>query len=124
VEITTVLPLGAPIMALGLFALGVGAIARPSPMSHQFGISAIWPQSGFIVGLGVRDIFVGAVLLKAWFDQDWGSLALWSFLLSPVALADFIVVQRSGNTKASYIHLLGALACASYGLLILGFLAG
>ncbi|NQY99812.1 MAG: DUF4267 domain-containing protein [Bdellovibrionales bacterium] len=121
-DLQQILPLAAPFMAAGAFFIGTIATLRPTWMSVNFGIPTQWPNSGLIVGLGIRDLFMGAVILHAWYNQDWSALSLWSACLAVVAVGDFAIVYKAGNTKASLTHLMGVFACAGYALLLFLFM--
>lgn len=109
---------GAPLMAAGACFIGVIACARPVWMSRQYGIAADWPNAGFVVALGVRDLFMGAAMFFAWWHQSWVTVAVFSTLLAGVAVVDFAIVLKLGEKKASLVHLMGALACTVYAVAV------
>lgn len=99
--------------------IGTGAILKPEPMSKNFGIEATGSAAPYVQSVGVRDIFMGLTVLILYFNQLWFPLALIQFCIGLVALSDFIVVKKSGDQKASLIHLAGAGAVIGYGIWLL-----
>ena len=110
--------LGTLAMAVAATGIGVLAMLRPEKMSAKYGIAARQPQASFVAGLGIRDVFVGFVLFGAWWREDTLAILVLSFLLSSVALVDFYIVSKHGDKKTSLVHLLGAVFCLGYGLLL------
>ncbi len=83
-------------------------------MSKNFGIPAPQSASPFVISMGIRDVFIGLVFLALYFCEDWKALAYVSLSVGIVALSDFIVVQKYGNKKVSWVHLFGAVVVIGY----------
>lgn len=105
----------------GIMAILLGTVAMifPTKMSEGFGIPTRNNTSGYVASLGARDVFVGLVVLMLYFNESWKMIAYTSFMISFVALIDFIVVLKKGNKKTSVAHLLGFLIFIVYGYFIL-----
>jgi hypothetical protein len=99
--------------------LGVVAIFIPVRMSKGFGIPVEGKPSAYISSLGVRDIFIGFVLLMLYQESAWTQIGYLSFMVSIVALVDFVVVYRNGLKRTSITHLIGTVLFVIYGILIL-----
>ncbi len=109
----------APLIGLTTVAIGVGAILRPQHMSGNFGIVASGTANPYVVSVGIRDIFMGFVILNLYFNQLWNELSFVLFCVGMVAISDFLVVHRNGSKKTALVHLLGAIAVTSYGAWLL-----
>ena len=99
--------------------LGTVAIIFPTKMSEGFGIPISGSASAYVASLGVRDIFIGLIMLMLYFGEAWKMVSYTSFMISAVALVDFIVVYKNGIKKTSLTHLLGVIIFIIYGFLIL-----
>ncbi len=99
--------------------LGTVALILPTKMSEGFGIPVSGIASAYVSSLGVRDIFIGFVMLMLYFNEAWKMIAYTSFMISAVALIDFIVVYKNGSKKTSLTHLIGVIIFVIYGFLIL-----
>ena len=105
----------------GVLAVLLGAIAMilPTKMSDSFGIPINGIASSYVSSLGVRDIFIGFVMLMLYFNEAWKIVAYTSFMISAVAFVDFIIVFKNGSKKKSLTHLVGVIIFIIYGFLIL-----
>jgi len=95
----------------GVLAVLLGAIAMilPTKMSDSFGIPINGIASSYVSSLGVRDIFIGFVMLMLYFNEAWKIVAYTSFMISAVAFVDFIIVFKNGSKKKSLTHLVGVI---------------
>jgi hypothetical protein len=98
--------------------IGVLAVLYPKFMSKGFGVPTEGTAVAYVVGLGIRDFFIGATVLVLYSTNSWIILGYISFLIAVVAVSDFIVVYRYGDKKTSLVHLAGALVAAAYGCAI------
>ncbi len=108
-------------LLIGLVTLliGIAAIAKPEMMSKQFGIAVSGIALPYVRSLGIRDIFMGLVVLILFNQQAWIALGATHLCLGLVAVSDFIVVLKHGNKKASLTHFAGAVMVFAYGTWLL-----
>jgi|GEM_PF-2891278 len=104
----------APAISLTAFTIGFAAVILPKKMSKGFGVEVSGSALAYVIGLGIRDIFIGGAVLIMYLQSAWYSLSITSLLLSMVAVSDFLVVYKNGNKKTSYVHLAGAVIAAVY----------
>ncbi len=108
---------------IGLLTIAIGLLASllPFKMAKQYGIKLDTkfkndPIIGFVISTGARDLFMGATLILANYRKDTFLIAGILFLLSFIALIDFLNVYKYGDKKTSIIHLLGSLLCLFLGI--------
>jgi len=111
-------------LIISFFACAVGLLALllPKKMSKGFGIPIEGTALGYITALGIRDLFIGFVILALYTHSQWQLIGLTSLLISGVAVSDFYTVFTKGDPKTAFVHFLGALAAATHGLLLLHFI--
>ena len=105
-----------------LFTFGIGATATLAPqlMSKNFGIESTTDKTlPWVVSVGMRDVFMGLVIVILYSSQLWVEMAWAHFALAVVAISDFIVVYRHGNRLFCLTHLAGAIAVIAYGAILL-----
>ncbi|AZZ36286.1 hypothetical protein CIK05_05605 [Bdellovibrio sp. qaytius] len=108
----------APLIGLITLAIGVAAMLKPEPMSKKFGVAVSGSALPYVISTGMRDIFMGLVVLLLFYRQETATLGVCMFFLSAVALSDFWIVFKHGDRKTSFVHLSAAVAAAGYGLWI------
>ena len=103
-------------LLIGIVAclIGIGAMLKPAFMSDGFGIAVDGKATGYVVALGVRDLFIGAIFLHVYFTANWQTLPFYSSALGVVAVSDFIVVIKNGDKKKAAVHLAGAVVSFLY----------
>lgn len=99
--------------------IGIAAIAMPEKMSKQFGIAVNGIALPYVRSLGIRDIFMGLIVLILFHQQAWIALGATHLCLGLVAISDFLVVMKHGNKKVSLTHLAGAVMVIAYGAWLL-----
>ena len=83
------------VLALGLFALGLGAFVAPSFSSVSYGVPT--DASAWVMATGLRDVALGAMVVGLW----WGARdALKWFLpgMMLVPLGDVVIVLLHGES--------------------------
>ena len=118
-DLNFVINLIAPIAGLVAILIGVGAICIPQKMSKQFGIPVSGASLAFVVGVGIRDVFMGLAMLTLYILESWTALAVIMIGVGIVAVSDFVVVYKSGNKKASAVHIASAVIALAYGVWLL-----
>lgn len=108
-------------LAIGFITLliGVLAAANPKAMSKNFGIAATGVALPYVVSTGIRDVFIGLIVLILFYLQAWVALGACHLCIGLVAISDFLVVRKYGNKKASLIHISGAVVVIAYGAWLL-----
>jgi hypothetical protein len=108
-------------LLIGLSALfiGIAAVLFPQKMSLKFGIAASGPTLPYVVSTGVRDVFMGLVVLVLFFRSDWISLGFVNLFLGIVAVCDCLVVYKHGDRKTARIHAIGFVIVLIYGVWLL-----
>lgn len=79
----------------------------PTKMSEGFGIAVSGAGVHYVRALGVRDVFVGLVVLLLGYYEQWTSLGYVCIAIAIVAASDFYTVFRYGQRQASFAHLAG-----------------
>ena len=91
----------------------------PEKMSKNFGIAVSGFALPYVVSTGVRDIFMGLVVIILFLSQAWAAMAYCQLSLGFVAIGDFLLVRKYGNKKTSLVHLAGAIIVITYGSFLL-----
>lgn len=105
----------APVIGLTTLSIGISAAIWPQPMSKKFGIDASDKALPYVVSTGVRDVFMGLTVLILFYQQQWKILGAINLCIGLVAISDFLVVRKHGDSKTSLVHLAGAIAVIGYG---------
>lgn len=123
----------ATLVAMGLVAIGVGALFAPRMSCAQYGIVLDDPRAlAFVRAMGVRDLALGLVFGLLIHVQARETLVWAIVAITPIALLDFVVVtadrrasvpaSRPGFGRAPALHAGGALGLlATAGVLHAGF---
>jgi Domain of unknown function (DUF4267) len=96
----------------GLFLVGVGVVllADPAAGERLFGFGDTGgPGNGFLLATGVRQAYLGVLVLLLWWARQWRALGIVLCTLVAVPVADFLValaVAGAGLATAAE-HLLG-----------------
>ncbi len=106
-------------IALMTFIIGILAIARPQEMSKKYGISVYGSALPYVMSTGVRDIFIGLVILILFVQNEWRLLGATHLCIGVIAFFDFFIVYKYGDKKTSYMHLCGAISVVAYGIWLL-----
>lgn len=99
--------------------IGIAATVKPKEMSKNFGIAVDGLALPFVVSTGIRDVFIGLVILVLFYLQAWKALGAAHLCIGIVAISDFLVVRKFGDKKASLIHFAGAVIVIVYGAWLL-----
>lgn len=104
-------------LVIGFFTLFIGIAATFSPerMSKNFGIVVKGEALPYVTSTGIRDVFIGLIVLLLFYFGLSKALGLCHLFIGIVAISDFLVVRKYGNKKMSFIHLGGALIVIAYG---------
>jgi hypothetical protein len=103
--------------------IGVAATAKPEAMSKKFGITVSGVALPYVMSTGIRDVFIGLIVLILFYLQDWTALGAGHLCIGIVAISDFLVVRKYGDKKTSLIHLGGAVVVFAYGAWLLAIIA-
>ncbi len=110
----------APLIGFVTLIIGTAAVLKPAPMSKNFGIEVSGSALPYVVSTGIRDIFMGLTILILFstqhHQQDRRTLGAIHLCVGVVAISDFLIVQKHGDKKTSWVHLLGAVAVIGYGV--------
>lgn len=105
----------APIIGFITVLIGIGAVIKPEAMSKNFGISVSGSALPYVVSTGIRDVFMGLVILILCYYQYWSVIGATMICIAVVAVSDFLVVRRHGDKRTSLVHLFGAIVTIGYG---------
>lgn len=105
-------------LLVGIAALLIGAmaVAKPKAMSEKFGVIAEGQALPYVVSTGIRDVFIGLIVLILFYLEQWAAIGAAHFCIGLVAISDFLVVRKHGNKKVSLVHLIGAIVATVYGI--------
>jgi hypothetical protein len=107
------------LVGLGALLIGIAAVLLPQKMSLKFGIAAQGPMLPYVVSTGIRDVFMGLVVLVLFFRGEWIPLGFVNLFLGLVAACDFWVVNKHGDKKVARVHALGFVIVVIYGAWLL-----
>lgn len=112
-------------LVIGLLTLfiGIAATVMPEVMSNKFGIAATGVALPYVMSTGIRDVFIGLIILILFYLQDWTALGAGHLCIGIVAISDFLVVRKYGDKKTSLIHLGGAMFVIAFGVWLLALIA-
>lgn len=116
------LPAGLCVL-FGLFLVGVGVVLLIDPAAGErlFGFGGTGGTSnGFLLATGVRQAYLGVLVLILWWARQWRALGIVLCTLVAIPVADFLITLaavQAGLTTASE-HLLG-LAVLPLGVYVL-----
>lgn len=105
----------APVMGIVAFLIGIAAMVKPELMAKKFGIAANKEALPYVVSTGIRDVFIGLVLIALFFSERWQTLGLSVLFVALVAVSDFVMVWKHGDKKMAWVHFSGAVTAALYG---------
>ena len=109
----------APVMGAVAIFIGVLACISPSFMSKAFGIQASDAAEGYVIALGMRDIYIGVTILTLYSFSLFQLLGYLTLGIGVVAITDFLTVFFYGNKKVSVTHLGGAIFAFPYGAFLM-----
>jgi len=87
--------------------VGLGAMLFPKKMSEGFGVPISGAGVHYVRALGVRDIFVGIVVLLLGASALWAQLGYVCLAIALIAASDFYTVFYHGERKTSLAHFAG-----------------
>lgn len=104
-------------LVIGFFTLLIGilAVAQPEKMSKNFGIQARGITLPYVISTGIRDVFIGFIVLILFYLQSWNALGVVHLCIGVVAVSDFLVVSKYGDRRTSFVHLSAAIVVVVYG---------
>lgn len=118
-DMTSMLFYLAPIIGLGALTIGILAMLWPQKMSEKFGISVVGESLPYVISTGVRDVFIGLVVILLYKAQNWSVLGYVHFFIAVVAVSDFAVVIKHGVRKTALVHAFGAVLVSVYGFFLI-----
>jgi hypothetical protein len=106
-----------------LFLVGVGVVllADPAAGERLFGFGDTGgTANGFLLATGVRQAYLGLLLLILWWARDWRALGILLCTLVAIPVADFLITLAAAGAGFSTAveHLLG-LAVLPLGVYVL-----
>lgn len=107
------------VIGFATLLIGVAATVKPEKMAEKFGIAASGMALPYVVSTGIRDVFIGLIVLILCYRQAWSVLGASQLCLGIVAISDFLIVRKYGDKKISFTHLGGAVVVISYGIWLL-----
>ncbi len=109
-------------LIVGFVAILIGAAAtiHPEKMSKKFGIAVNGAALPYVMSTGIRDVFIGLIVLVLFYLQAWSALGVGHLCIGMVAISDFLIVRKYGDKKTSMTHLAGAVVAIVYGVWLLG----
>lgn len=75
-------------VVIGLFTtiIGISAVLKPKEMSKKFGIEASGMAIPYIMSTGIRDVFIGLIILVLFYFQHWRELGVGHLCIGIVAI--------------------------------------
>lgn len=105
----------APVMGVVAIIIGTTACLFPSVMSKNFGIGVNGAAEGYVVALGIRDIFIGMTVLTLYSFELLPVLGYLTLGIGMVAVSDCLTVFLRGDKKKAVVHIGGAVFAFPYG---------
>ena len=100
-----------------LLVIGIRFLLVPHQATRFFGIAPKEGSAGLHYVIGVRDIWLAAIIIVMSALSDWRGLAIWLGLGVFVCVADAaIAAHSSGKAMAVAFHLASAIFCGALGL--------
>jgi Domain of unknown function (DUF4267) len=99
-------------VAVGLLLIGVGVVLLADPPAGErlFGFGDTGgAANGFLTATGVRQTYLGVLVLALWWASLWRALGLMLITIAAVPLADSLITLTAGEggPAAAAEHLLG-----------------
>jgi Domain of unknown function (DUF4267) len=99
-------------VAFGLFLVGVGVVLLVDPPAGErlFGFGGTGgAANGFLTATGVRQTYLGVLVLALWWARLWRALGLMLLTIAAVPVADSVITLTAGEggLAAAAEHLLG-----------------
>jgi hypothetical protein len=99
-------------VAFGLFLVGVGVVLLADPPAGErlFGFGDTGGgANGFLTAAGVRQTYLGVLVLALWWARLWRALGLMLLTIAAVPVADSLITLTAGEggLAAAAEHLLG-----------------
>lgn len=101
------------LLGIGVAAIGIFAIVNPKKAAAHYGVKTKDDGLTWVMAAGVRDVFIGLVFILLYFQNDSALTAKTCLCVAIVAIADGILVLKSGVKKASYVHFAAAIFAIS-----------
>jgi hypothetical protein len=111
-----------PLVGLGALGIGLAAMVMPAKMSGIFGVAVDGKAVAFVIGMGVRDLFIGGAITLLYFLELLIPAGWLLLMLGAVSFSDFVVVRKWGSKLISLTHLTGAVVVTCLSLFIIWFL--
>lgn len=105
-----------PVFAAVSLIIGIAAMIAPAKMSRVFGIAVDGKAAALVVGMGVRDIFIGGIILILYFMDLLIPIGWSLLLLGLISLSDFWCVRKYGSKPISWTHLTSAVVVTGVGV--------
>ncbi len=107
----------AALTGLVLLVIGIRFLLVPHQAARFFGIAPGAASADLHYVIGVRDIWLAAIIVILAALSDWRGLAIWLGLGVSVCVADAaIAAHSSGKAAAVAFHLASGLFCGALGL--------
>jgi hypothetical protein len=99
-------------LLFGLFLVGVGVLllADPAAGERLFGFGDTGgPTNGFLLATGVRQAYLGVLVLLLWWAGQWRALGIVLCTLVAIPVADFLITLAAAGAGliSAAEHLLG-----------------
>ena len=97
-----------------LSLIGVRFLIDPRPAAFFFGINKQNPGFALHAAIGLRDVWLGLLLVIFAFLRDWRAVTLWLGLATLVCLSDaLIALMSSGRGWSIAFHAISGVFCAA-----------
>ena len=99
-----------------LCLIGIRFLADPRSAAFFFGIDKQNPGFAPHAAIGLRDLWLGLLLVAFAFLRDWRAIALWLGFAAIVCFSDAVIAATSsGRGSAVAFHTVSGVFCAALG---------
>lgn len=108
----------AALTGVAMLVIGLRFLLSPRAASHFFGLGRDPAVQGLLSAIGLRDLWVGGLVIAFAWCREWRALALWFGLGALVCFGDGIVVaSASGPRSAVAFHVGAGVICVLVALI-------
>lgn len=111
----------AAVIGGSLIGIGLSAMVFPKWAATMFGINAPGTGLHYVTAAGVRDVFIGHVILLVWWAGYRGLLGNIIMSTAVISTTDVYLTYKYGTKSRVLIHAFGTVAVLVYGYLLLRF---
>jgi hypothetical protein len=103
------------LIGAGALFIGLTAIIAPGFSSQFYGVKSSGTADGYIQATGARDLLISLLYLYAVYEKDLRLGTVLLFVTAVVSFSDFLITNKRGSKKISFLHLAATVALIGTG---------